>query len=107
MLYVCALLLIYLSNCFCSFTCFGFVSLVEIEEEYQTVLSQKAIKWNELLIKDVELGTLLGEAKELNSKLLRMTEVEGAKLVVESGAKLEIVVLENQLAIISSLLCEA
>ena len=60
-----------------------------------------------LSIQDIMLDTLVDEAKKLNSKLLKMTELEDAKLVVESDVKLEIVLLENQLAIISSLLCEA
>ena len=86
--------------------CFGFLSLVEIEEEYQTVLNRRASKQDELSIQDIELGTLLAEAKELNAKLLRMAHIEDTKLVMESDANLEILVLENQLAIISSLLCE-
>ena len=68
---------------------------------------QKCTKQDMLSIQDIVLDTLVDEAKELNSKLLKMTELEDAKLVVESDAKLEIVLLENQLAIISSLLCKA
>ena len=85
---------------------FGCLSLAEIQEEYQAVLSQKASKQDELAVLEIELGTLLAEAKELNSKLLSMTEIEVVKLVMESNTKLETVVLENQLAVISSLLYE-
>ena len=100
---------------FCTFVCrffnlllsiyvFSYLSHAEIEDEYQIVLKEKASKQDELSVQDVQLGALLAEAKELNFKLLKMTEVEDAKIAMESDAKLEIAVLENQLAIISSLL---
>ena len=60
-----------------------------------------------LSIQDIVLDTLVDEANRLNSELLNMTELEDAELVVESDAKVEIVLLENQLALISSLLCTA
>ena len=67
----------------------------------------KSAKQDMLSIQDIVLDTLVDEAKKMNSKLLKMTELEDAELVVESDTKVEIVLLENQLAIISSLLCKA
>ena len=68
---------------------------------------QKSAKQDMLSIQDIMLDTLVDELKKLNAKLLNMTKLEDAELVVESDAKVEIVLLENQLALISSLLCKA
>ena len=86
---------------------FWFFQLAGINEEYQSIVFQKSAKQDMLSIQDIVLDTLVDEAKKLKSKLLSMTELEDAELVVESDAKVEIVFLENQLALISSLLCTA